>query len=97
MNTLNQPHWPKPSSGLSRPMAWIGVVLLAVLVAFVAASQDVVIDAYRTDLLAPAERGLGASLNVLGYRLAMILSGGVTLIWTDSVQGGGWSWNEVCA
>ncbi len=33
MNTLNQPHWPKPSSGLSRPMAWIGVVLLAVLVA----------------------------------------------------------------
>jgi hypothetical protein len=38
--------------------------LLAVAVAFVSASQDVVIDAYRTDLLPPAERGLGASLNV---------------------------------
>ena len=33
MNTLNQPHWPRTSSSLSRPMAWIGVVLLAVLVA----------------------------------------------------------------
>lgn len=57
--------------------------LLAVLVAFVSASQDVAFDAYRTDLLAPAERGLGSSLYVLGYRLAMILSGGIALIWVD--------------
>ena len=69
--------------------------LLAVLVAFVSASQDVVIDAYRTDLLAASERGLGASLNVMGYRLAMILSGGVAFIWVDPTQGGGWSWPEV--
>ena len=69
--------------------------LLAVLVAFVSASQDVVIDAYRTDLLQPAQRGLGASLNVLGYRLAMILSGGVALIWTDAAQGSGWTWPQV--
>ena len=69
--------------------------LLAVTVAFVSASQDVVIDAYRTDLLPPAERGLGASLNVMGYRLAMILSGGVAFIWTDPNQGGGWAWSEV--
>src|SRR5216110_1615354 len=55
--------------------------LLTVLVAFVSASQDVVVDAYRTDLLAPRERGLGSSLTVLGYRLAMILSGGVAFIW----------------
>ena len=59
------------------------------------ASQDVVIDAYRTDLLPPRERGLGSSLNVLGYRLAMILSGGVALIWTDPTQGGGWDWPQV--
>ena len=32
---------------------------------------------------AAAERGLGSSLNVLGYRLAMIVSGGIALIWTD--------------
>lgn len=73
--------------------------LLAVLVAFVSASQDVVIDAYRTDLLGAHERGLGASLSVLGYRLAMILSGGVALIWVDPATvaspGGGWTWPEV--
>ena len=69
--------------------------LLAVVVAFVSASQDVVIDAYRTDMLRPSQRGLGASLNVLGYRLAMIVSGGVALIWTDPVQGSGWTWPQV--
>jgi PAT family beta-lactamase induction signal transducer AmpG len=69
--------------------------LLALAVAFVSASQDVVIDAYRTDLLTANERGLGSSLNVLGYRLAMIVSGGVALIWTDPSQGGGWTWSEV--
>lgn len=69
--------------------------LLAVLIAFLSATQDVVIDAYRTELLPAPERGLGASLNVMGYRLAMIVSGGVALIWTDSAQGGGWSWPQV--
>jgi PAT family beta-lactamase induction signal transducer AmpG len=69
--------------------------LLAVAVAFLSASQDVVIDAYRTDLLPATERGMGSSLNVLGYRLAMIVSGGVALIWTDAQQGGGWSWPTV--
>jgi PAT family beta-lactamase induction signal transducer AmpG len=59
------------------------------------ASQDVVVDAYRTDLLPSAERGIGSSLNVLGYRLAMILSGGIAFIWVDPRQGGGWSWPEV--
>lgn len=69
--------------------------LLAVLVAFLSASQDVVIDAYRTDALHASERGLGASLYVLGYRLAMILSGGIAFIWVDPTQGGGWTWPEV--
>jgi PAT family beta-lactamase induction signal transducer AmpG len=69
--------------------------LLALAIAFASASQDVVVDAYRTDLLSPQERGLGASLGVMGYRLAMILSGGIALIWTDAQQGGGWSWPEV--
>ncbi len=78
-----------PTAAL-RPFA-----LLALALAFLSASQDVVIDAYRTDLLPAPERGLGASLNVMGYRLAMIVSGGVALIWTDAQQGGGWSWPEV--
>ena len=69
--------------------------LLALLVAFLSASQDVVVDAYRTDALHARERGLGSSLYVLGYRLAMILSGGIAFIWVDPTQGGGWSWPEV--
>ena len=69
--------------------------LLAVTVAFVSASHDVVIDAYRTDLLPAAERGMGSSLNVAGYRAAMVVSGGLAMIWTDPVQGGGLSWPEV--
>jgi MFS transporter, PAT family, beta-lactamase induction signal transducer AmpG len=77
-------------SGATRAFA-----LIAVLVAFISASQDVVIDAYRTNLLAPSERGLGSSALVLGYRLAMILSGGVAFIWVDPAQGSGWTWPQV--
>jgi len=68
---------------------------IGMLVAFLSASQDVVVDAYRTDLLPSAERGIGASLAVSGYRLAMVLSGGVALIWTDPVNGDGMSWPAV--
>jgi PAT family beta-lactamase induction signal transducer AmpG len=32
---------------------------------------------------------------VMGYRMAMILSGGVAFIWVDPTQGGGWTWPEV--
>ena len=60
----------------------------AVGVAFLSASQDVVIDAYRTDVLDPRERGLGSSISVFGYRIAMILSGGIALIWAE--QWGSW-------
>jgi PAT family beta-lactamase induction signal transducer AmpG len=78
------------------PVSALGAfALLAGLVALLSASQDVVVDAYRTDLLPAAERGLGSSLTVLGYRLAMILSGGIAFIWVDARQGGGWTWPEV--
>ena len=56
------------------------VALTALALAFVSASQDIVIDAYRTDLLPAAERGLGAGLAVLGYRLAMLSSGAMALV-----------------
>lgn len=82
-------------AGVSPSHATRAFALLAVLVAFISASQDVVSDAYRTDLLHASERGLGSSLNVMGYRLAMILSGGVAFIWVDPGQGGGWNWPEV--
>ncbi|MBW8777927.1 MAG: MFS transporter, partial [Burkholderiales bacterium] len=68
---------------------------LGVGVAFISASQDIVVDAYRVDLLPARERGIGASLFVMGYRIAMILSGGVALIWTDAVDGIGMTWPAV--
>lgn len=55
------------------------IALVAVMVAFFSATQDIAVDAYRTDVLKPAERGLGAALGVGGYRLAMIVSGAMAL------------------
>lgn len=56
---------------------------LAVCVAFFSASQDIVIDAYRTDVLEPEEIGPGAALYISGYRVAMLFSGAVALILAD--------------
>jgi PAT family beta-lactamase induction signal transducer AmpG len=72
-----------------------GFALLAVLLSFLSASQDVVIDAYRTDVVQPAERGLASSLGVFGYRLAMVLSGGIAMVWADPLNGNGWRWGTV--
>ncbi|MEB6337079.1 muropeptide MFS transporter AmpG [Serratia rhizosphaerae] len=60
---------------------------LAVLVAFCSASQDIVFDAYKTDLLTAEERGAGAAISVLGYRLAMLVSGGLALWLADRYFG----------
>jgi len=59
----------------------------AVAIAFLSASQDIVFDAYRTDLLHEHERGAGAAVSVLGYRLAMLVSGGLALILADQWLG----------
>jgi PAT family beta-lactamase induction signal transducer AmpG len=56
---------------------------LALFVAFSSASQDIVFDAYRTDLLRERERGAGAAVSVLGYRIAMLVSGALALILAD--------------
>jgi PAT family beta-lactamase induction signal transducer AmpG len=68
------------------------VVAAALLVAFLSASQDIVIDAYRTDLLEPEERALGAAAAVLGYRIGMLAAGGGALILSDHV-----AWRTVYA
>jgi len=63
-----------------------GLQLLAInalLIAFFSASQDVVLDAYSIDVLDEREMGAGASLKVMGYRLALIVTGGVALILAD--------------
>jgi PAT family beta-lactamase induction signal transducer AmpG len=67
--------------------AWTAVAAIAV--AFFSASQDIVFDAYRADVLAPAQRGAGAAVSVLGYRLGMIVSGGLALWLAERVTGWG--------
>ncbi|MGC6387828.1 muropeptide MFS transporter AmpG [Ewingella sp. S1.OA.A_B6] len=69
----------------SKELFWLAA--LAVLIAFVSASQDIVFDAYKTDLLPAAERGSGAAISVLGYRLAMLVSGGLALWIADRYLG----------
>ncbi len=48
---------------------------LALVVAFCSASQDIVIDAYRVEILKPEQYGAGAAMVQCGYRLAMLVSG----------------------
>ncbi len=60
---------------------------LAVTLAVFSASQDIVFDAYRTELLHGVERDAGSASSQLGYRLAMIVSSGVALILADRYLG----------
>ncbi|OHE60050.1 MAG: muropeptide transporter AmpG [Thermodesulfovibrio sp. RBG_19FT_COMBO_42_12] len=60
--------------------AYLLLAVLALMVAFSSASQDIVIDAYRTDVLKEQERGVGAAVFVMGYRIAMLVSGALALI-----------------
>jgi PAT family beta-lactamase induction signal transducer AmpG len=61
---------------------WV-TALLAVLVAFCSASQDIVIDAYRVELLEERQQGAGAAVIVIGYRIAMLVSGAGALFLAD--------------
>ena len=58
--------------------------------AFFSASQDIAIDAYRTEVLSEEQLGAGASVYIMGYRLAMIVSGALALILSDHM-----SWSTV--
>ena len=66
------------------------VAILAVFVSFFSASQDVVIDAYRRELLPDEELGLGASMSSNGYRIGMLISGAFALFLADRIP-----WNYV--
>ena len=55
----------------------------AVLIAFFSASQDIAFDAYRTDVLEKWELGAGAAVAVLGYRIALLVTGSLALILAD--------------
>jgi PAT family beta-lactamase induction signal transducer AmpG len=61
----------------------IELAAVAVIVAFLSASLDVVIDAYKADILAPHERAAGSAAYVLGYRLAMLVAFTLALVMAD--------------
>jgi len=66
-----------PQSDLNT-IAWI-----ATLLAFLSATQDIVLDAYRRELLADYELGLGNAVHVNAYRIAGLVPGSLSLILAD--------------
>ncbi len=65
------------------------IAAIALLIAFASASQDIVVDAYRTDVLREKERGAGAAVFVFGYRIAILVSGAFALILSEHIN-----WNN---
>ena len=59
------------------------IAILAISIAIFSATQDIVIDAYRTEYLRPDERGMGSAAFIFSYRLATLISGGLGLIFAD--------------
>lgn len=80
-------------AGLLAVIAWLGslspnddltlIVYAATLLAFLSATQDIVLDAYRRELLEEQELGLGNSVHVNAYRVAGLVPGSLSLILAD--------------
>ncbi len=79
------------SMGTVDPAAnpWL-MALLAFLVSFFSATQDIVIDAYRREVLPTEYIGIGTSLSVTGYRVGMIITGAGALFLADLIP-----WSQV--
>ncbi len=59
------------------------IAYLSVIVAFFSASQDVVLDAYRRELLLENELGLGNAIHVNAYKIAGLVPGSLSLVLAD--------------
>ncbi len=66
------------------------IVLLALLLTFLSATQDIAIDAFRREILGDAELGLGNSVHVNAYRISGLIPGSLSLILADHLP-----WTEV--
>jgi len=73
-----------PQSEL-RTIAWF-----ATLLALLSATQDIVLDAYRRELLSDNELGMGSTVHVNAYRIAGLVPGSLSLILSDMM-----AWNMV--
>ena len=61
------------------------IAWLCLLIAFLSATQDIVLDAYRRQILPDQELGLGNSIHVNAYRIAGLVPGSLSLILADSL------------
>lgn len=61
-------------------------IYAALLVSFLSASQDILIDALRIEILTKDQQALGASFYVYGYRIAMLTSGAGSLLLVEHVS-----------
>ena len=59
------------------------IVYLSTAVAFFSASQDIVLDAFRREILPDSELGLGTSIHVNAYRISSLVPGALALILAD--------------
>jgi len=70
--------WQSVTGFLTHPITFISILL-----AFFSATQDIVLDAYRRELLSDAELGLGNAVHVNAYRIAGLIPGSLALILSD--------------
>lgn len=63
------------------------ISIIALLMAFISATQDIAADAWRAEILTAKERGPGATLAIFSYRLATVISGAFALVVADRL---GW-------
>src|SRR5262249_21222083 len=59
------------------------IAALAAALAFFSASQDIVLDAYRREILSDDEQGLGTAIHVNAYKVASLIPGSLSLILSD--------------
>lgn len=65
------------------------LAIAALVLAFLSATQDIAIDAYRTDVLEVQEVGAGIAIWVMGYRIALLFAGFVGFNLANRL---GWAW-----
>ena len=77
--------------GTLSPTSELGMVIgLTALIAFLSATQDIVLDAYRRELLPEIELGIGNAIHVNAYKLAGLVPGSLSLVLADHLP-----WQQV--
>ncbi|MGN7726895.1 AmpG family muropeptide MFS transporter [Luteimonas sp. 22616] len=75
--------------GLADPATSLGTVAMAAIAVGVAgATFDIVIDAYRIELLRPEQLGVGSGMSQYGWRIGSVCAGGLALLVAERA---GWS------